>query len=80
MPIFEYRCARCARVSEFLIGVSQEKKDIVCPHCGGTKLSRLISAGNVGRAAARHCAMKDFPCATGGCDAGACPAGGCPGG
>lgn len=34
MPIFEYRCKSCGKVSEFLEGVGQGKVEKVCKHCG----------------------------------------------
>lgn len=44
MPIYEYRCKECGRVSEFLVGVVAQDEDIVCQHCGSTNLEKLMSA------------------------------------
>jgi putative FmdB family regulatory protein len=41
MPIYEYECAKCHKVTEALLKVG-EKDPRKCEHCGG-KLSRLIS-------------------------------------
>jgi putative FmdB family regulatory protein len=41
MPIYEYECADCRRLTEALLKIG-EKEPRKCPHCGG-KLSRLIS-------------------------------------
>lgn len=43
MPIYEYVCEECGRVSSFLVrnvGAHQTPK---CPHCGATKMRRAIS-------------------------------------
>lgn len=43
MPIYEFECAACARVSEHIMKVS-DKNPEVCPHCGESKsLSKLMS-------------------------------------
>lgn len=45
MPIYEYRCADCRRrVSVWWRTFSTAETGVaVCPRCGGTELSRLIS-------------------------------------
>lgn len=45
MPIYEYRCADCRRrVSVWWRTYSDaEAGEPVCPRCGGTQLSRLVS-------------------------------------
>jgi len=43
MPIFEYRCADCGAVTEFLIGVTAEKTKLCCRKCQGTKLEKVFS-------------------------------------
>lgn len=47
MPIYEYRCADCNKVSEFLVGVGQEKTEIMCKYCDSTEMTRIISASFV---------------------------------
>jgi len=43
MPIYEFRCNRCrGRSSVFTRSISASVSPI-CPHCGSTDLSRLIS-------------------------------------
>ena len=43
MPIYDYQCQECDKVSEIFIRRT-DKKDISCPNCGSKNLSRLISA------------------------------------
>ena len=43
MPLFEYRCDTCRTKFALLEGVTAEKVKRVCPHCGGKKLTKLIS-------------------------------------
>src|SRR5277367_5466929 len=43
MPIYEYRCAKCRRISSVLTTRVSEKVAAVCAHCGGKKMSRLMS-------------------------------------
>ena len=43
MPIYEYRCLSCRKVSEFLILNRNAPFTPVCPRCGGNDLERLLS-------------------------------------
>jgi putative FmdB family regulatory protein len=43
MPIYEYRCEKCRRITSVLTTRVTEKVEAVCEHCGGTKMSRLMS-------------------------------------
>ncbi len=44
MPIYEYQCAKCRRVTSVLTTRIGEKVGAVkCRHCGATKLSRILS-------------------------------------
>ncbi len=43
MPLYEYRCRDCGKVSTILVGITMEKPAICCARCGGTDLERLIS-------------------------------------
>ncbi len=74
MPIFEFKCRKCGTVSEFLVGVSQEKVEFSCRKCGSTKLDKLMSGGFIGKS------KKDShpACAAQGmCPNSACMGGGC---
>jgi putative FmdB family regulatory protein len=51
MPIYEYRCADCRRrTSVFVRSVSSADRPR-CEHCGGARLTRLMSKFAVHRAA-----------------------------
>jgi len=42
MPIFEYKCKECSKISDFLVnGSSKDKKK--CVHCGSASLEKLFS-------------------------------------
>ncbi|MGH7924519.1 MAG: FmdB family zinc ribbon protein [Candidatus Binatus sp.] len=43
MPIYEYRCDKCRRITSVLTTRITEKVDAVCAHCGGRKMNRLMS-------------------------------------
>jgi putative FmdB family regulatory protein len=43
MPIYEYKCENCGRVTENLQKGFKQANEIICPHCGSTKLQKLIS-------------------------------------
>jgi putative FmdB family regulatory protein len=43
MPIYEYRCLACRKVSEFLLLNLNSPFTPVCPRCGSTELERVLS-------------------------------------
>lgn len=43
MPIYEYRCSACRKVSEFLLLSPSSPFAPVCPRCGGTEMERVLS-------------------------------------
>jgi putative FmdB family regulatory protein len=43
MPIYEYRCGNCARKVSVFFRSFNTVTDPVCPRCGGTNLTRLMS-------------------------------------
>ncbi|HUU63567.1 MAG TPA: zinc ribbon domain-containing protein [Dehalococcoidia bacterium] len=42
MPIYDYSCRECGRVSEMLVRTSEG--EVRCPHCGGADMEQLVSA------------------------------------
>lgn len=43
MPIYEYRCESCERVSSIFVRSAKAELTPGCEHCGSTKMKRLIS-------------------------------------
>jgi putative FmdB family regulatory protein len=72
MPLYEYSCQGCGRLLELLVRVDEEP---VCPHCQGTKLTKLVSvvAGHVANGSGKD------PGPAGGCGRPQCGMGGCAG-
>lgn len=53
MPIYEYTCGNCReRVPIFFRSFAEvENRPVVCPHCGGSHLDRVVSRVTVVHAA-----------------------------
>jgi putative FmdB family regulatory protein len=47
MPIYEYRCQECRRISGFLVLNHQEPFVPVCQRCGSQSLERILSRVHV---------------------------------
>jgi len=64
MPIYEYRCRKCGRVSEYLNAAGKTEL-IQCPDCGSTEMDKIISTSfiSMGESVPRqsHCGNKS-PC------------------
>ncbi len=43
MPIYEYRCEACRRKTTVVTLSVKEAVQPVCRHCGGTRLTKLVS-------------------------------------
>ena len=43
MPIYEFRCASCRRVSSTFANVSDAPRTLACEHCGAPDAPRIIS-------------------------------------
>ena len=50
MPIYEYRCQGCGKRTSIFVRSMATAVRAKCEHCGGSKLSRLISHVTVARA------------------------------
>ena len=66
MPLFEYLCETCNKVSDFLEKADTRDKH-TCPHCGGSKMTKRLSGFAVGRSGCSD----SKPC--GGCRTSGCP-------
>lgn len=47
MPIYEYRCGDCAKLSSILVRSPKTAPAPICQHCSGTRLKKVMS--KVGR-------------------------------
>ena len=43
MPLYEYRCLQCGKVTTHLVGMTIEQPVLCCSQCGSQELERLIS-------------------------------------
>jgi putative FmdB family regulatory protein len=43
MPIYEYQCKSCGKISSILILKAQEEEEVLCSHCRGDQLIRVLS-------------------------------------
>lgn len=43
MPIYEYKCKDCGKVTEFLVGVGKDTPEIKCSFCNSKKLDKIFS-------------------------------------
>jgi putative FmdB family regulatory protein len=44
MPIFEYQCLRCGRVTSHVFLGSRKRRCPACPHCSSSRTRRVMSS------------------------------------
>ena len=44
MPIYEYECAACTKVSSHVVMGSRRRVRLACPACGASRLKRVMSS------------------------------------
>ena len=44
MPIYEYECAACAKMSSHVVMSSRRRRPPACPVCGAARLKRVMSS------------------------------------
>jgi putative FmdB family regulatory protein len=44
MPIYEYECATCAKISSHVVMGSRRRLRLACPACGAARLKRVMSS------------------------------------
>jgi putative FmdB family regulatory protein len=69
MPMYEYRCNRCAQSFTLLQSVHVKPEETICPHCGAKKIQRLFStfASKVEGSAGPPPTTGSHGCGSGGC-------------
>ena len=73
MPIYEFRCLGCDGISEILFLSSSDNREIVCRHCGGEDLERVMSASNF----SLKSGASSGPASSCGATTKSCPSGSC---
>ena len=66
MPIYEYRCKVCGKISEYLIGMGKDE-NVSCKKCGSKEMERILSfASFIGgvseHSSARTCCGREERC------------------
>ncbi len=59
MPIYEYRCSACAKITSAIILKPEEEEALRCAHCGQTRLQRILSRFSVHKTEAQRLAEFD---------------------
>ena len=49
MPIYEYRCQKCQRKFQALVGITAQADDGRCPNCSSAEVVKLVSRFARGR-------------------------------
>jgi putative FmdB family regulatory protein len=75
MPIYEYRCKQCGKVSEILVGVGPDNSSLACQHCGSHDLQKILSVSSFtfsesSRAPGTTCCGREERCDTPPCTTG----------
>jgi len=77
MPIYEYKCKDCGKVSEFLVGVTKDAVEIKCSFCNSENLDKIFSqsfvstSGHIiGAQGGKACCGRDERCDTPPCSDG----------
>ncbi|MGM0441963.1 MAG: FmdB family zinc ribbon protein [Elusimicrobiota bacterium] len=49
MPIFTYKCSKCEKIFEEIVGVISEEEELKCPECGSKEVDKQLSSFSVGK-------------------------------
>lgn len=71
MPIYEFRCEKCAKVMERLCPVGSNGKGLKCPSCGGGSMRRIMSIF-AARTKGEGASTKSVGSSCAGCSSGNC--------
>ena len=69
MPIYDYQCKECGKTYDVFHKVKEVAEDVVCPSCGSTSHTRLLSAPSFSMGTQKDSAPA---CGDGGCCGGSC--------
>ncbi|MEW6511790.1 MAG: zinc ribbon domain-containing protein [Bacteroidota bacterium] len=75
MPTYDYRCDACHATYDVFHKVREVVEDVICPRCGSTAHTRLISAPvvSMGKSSASSFDAGGAPsCSDGSCCGGSC--------
>jgi putative FmdB family regulatory protein len=72
MPIYDYRCDACTKTYDVYHKVREVIEDVMCPHCGSSHHTRLLSAPMVKVGKNASAAMEHPGCGEGNCCGGSC--------
>ena len=66
MPIYEYQCSDCGKVSEIMVGMGIQDDNLQCKHCGSTALNKIPTFASIAttssRPRGRTCCGKEERC------------------
>ncbi len=75
MPIYEYKCKDCGKITEILTGVIKSDNKFECNNCGGNNLEKMFSTPYLSkntRPKGKTCCGKEERCETPPCSTGDC--------
>ncbi len=64
MPIFEFKCKSCGKISEFILGHNKDRNAMQCRFCGSNQLEKIFSVPSMVKAEG---GSQDFPRESGEC-------------
>jgi len=68
MPIYDYRCQDCGKISEIFLHGVDNRESICCPACGSKRVEKLVSTSYLMqtkiRAPGKTCCGKSERCET----------------
>lgn len=74
MPLYDFKCHACEKISEFLVSNPADYSHLSCPDCGSHNLERLICAPSLvkvnARAPGTTCCGREERCETSPCSTG----------
>lgn len=71
MPLYEFRCEKCSKITERLCPIGTNGKGLKCPSCGGGRMRRIMSIF-AARSKGEGGATKSVGSSCAGCSSGNC--------